>query len=56
LIDRGKRKRHVSQQADVAQNLDRKFQELPPGPLGARTDCTPRRHKLHIRSRVPAHL
>ena len=47
LIDRGKRKRHVSQQADVAQNLDRKFQEPPPGPLGARqtvrgedTNCT----------------
>src|SRR5256886_15021841 len=47
LIDRGKRKRHVSQQADVAQNLDRKFQEPPPGPPGARqtvrgedTNCT----------------
>src|SRR5256885_17107981 len=53
LIDRDQRKRHVSHEADVAKHLNCEFQQSPPGP-GARTDCTPRRHRLHIRPWFPA--
>jgi hypothetical protein len=36
LIDRGQRKRHVSHQADVPQNLDRKLQRHPLGRVPVR--------------------
>jgi len=54
LVDRGERQHHVSREADVAENLDRKLQKSPPGPPGARPDCTPRRHRLHAESLIPA--